>query len=323
MREFAFELDLCARLEGDGIVARQLGGGVGNAGRRVVDVVRVEPGPEFDARTALTSSTIPDLALQAAVAVGRAVPRQAAFADLDVPPERQREVVERAAEIGFFERDRRDGRTVVRQVAPYPDWFDGLTAIENKPDLATPGALAAQLRFDIALSAFDRVVVATESYVTGAHEKRIPDPVGIWRVQSDGIEVVREPESLDVDGGGTEVRAETPARTDVEFVSPHEIEIARRRIAERAYGKGFRTYEFPPCARVDAAERSGSCGLPYCREYDRLVDPARDCGPACPGFVQGAPPDVDLESERDAASPWESDPPGRARSQSQFGHFVD
>ncbi|MFC6764247.1 DUF5787 family protein, partial [Natrinema soli] len=55
MSEFAFELELCAHLESrrEGIVARQLGGSVADPGGRILDVLCVEPGSEFDDRVAL------------------------------------------------------------------------------------------------------------------------------------------------------------------------------------------------------------------------------------------------------------------------------
>jgi hypothetical protein len=329
--EFDFEVRLAARLETGGspdrrnhegpIVARQLGGGVHDPGSRVVDVALVEPGPEFDQRTAITPETIPDLAIEADVPVGQAVPRRNAFADLDIPPERQRAVVERAAEIGFVERERRDGRELVRGVAAYPDWYGSLIAIENKPDLEEPGDLDRQLRFDVALSLFDRVVLATGSYVTRGHLNRLPDPVGVWRFREGEIEVVREAEPLDAGAPGFEIVEEGPGRTDVAPVAPAEKARARRRIAERAYGKGFRTYAFPECGRIEVAERGGAGGLPYCEFHGRLVDPATECGRGCPGYHHAPAPEVDLAAARARNAPWEADPEGRARRQSGLGRF--
>ncbi|MFB6296718.1 MAG: DUF5787 family protein [Halobacteriales archaeon] len=334
MSEFDFEVRLCARLESRGypgrgaesagpIVARQLGGAVHDPGARVVDIVLVDPGPEFEERTAITSDAVPDLAIEADVPVGRAVPRREAFVDLPVSPERQRAVVERAADVGFFERERRDGTEVVRQAAPYPDWYAGLTAIENKPDLAEPGDLDRQLRFDVALALFDRVVLATRTYVTRAHLNRIPDLVGVWRVREGEIEVVRSAETLEAGGPGTEIVEEQPGRTDIVTITASEKSRVRRRIAERAYGKGFRTYTFPACARIGAAEHHGAGGLPHCSYHGRLVDPASDCGPDCPGHDSAPAPDVDLAAARDRNTPWEADPEGRARRQSGLDHFAE
>lgn len=59
MREFAFELALCAHLEADfeGLVSRQLGASL--HGNRVMDIVCIEPGPAFDTRTRITSEEFP------------------------------------------------------------------------------------------------------------------------------------------------------------------------------------------------------------------------------------------------------------------------
>jgi hypothetical protein len=288
-----------------------------------MDVVLVEPGPAFEERVAITPETIPRLAIEADVPVGRAVSRREAFADLDVSPERQRAVIERAAEIGFFERERRDGRELVRQAAPYPDWYAGLTAIENKPDLSHPGDLDRQLRFDVALSLFDRVVLATGSHVTRAHLNRLPDPVGVWRLRDGEIEVIREPEGLTHGSPAVEIVGERPGRTDVVPVTAAAKTRARRRIAERAYGKGFRTHAFPACARIEPADRDGAGGLPRCEFHARFVDPASECGPDCPGHDPAPAPEIDLAAARDRNAAWEADPEGKARRQSGLDRFVE
>ncbi|MCL9814728.1 DUF5787 family protein [Natranaeroarchaeum aerophilus] len=326
MSEFAFELSLCAHLEAttDSIIARQLGGGVAAPGKRVLDTVLVEQGPSFDARTAISSETIPDAAIESDAGLGRFRDRRNV---LSGPPRRAKSVVERAVEAGFFERERRDGREYVRQVARYPDnWFSRIIAVENKPDLGRPGALETQLRKDVSLGLVDEVVLATESYVTGAHLNRLPEAVGIWRfdpdaVGDDPIEVVREPTPLPTDTGGIELLERHAGRADITTVSPEEKTRARRRIAERAYGKGWRTYEFPECGNVSAAACGDCRGLPYCSWYNRLVDPASDCGPDCPGYKAADSPEVDLHAERAETSPWIADPDGRQRRQAGLDRF--
>jgi len=323
VREFGFELRLCARLEADGeLVARQLGASVRRPGNRILDVLVVEPGPGFFDRRAVTAAEIPDLAIEADVGVGRARSRRTAFRDLDVNPDTARAVAERAVEVGFFEQERRGGRTFVRGTARYPaDWFGRLVAVENKPDLGRPGDLRAQLRTDVALGLVDEVVLATASYVTRAHVNRIPDEVGIWRFRGGEVEVVREPEPLPVGEPGVEIVEERPGRTDVEVVGAEEKARRRRRLAERAYGKGWRTYDLPGCANADAVEVAGVSGLPYCSYHDRVVDPAAECGPACPGFDAAAPPDVDLPAARDRTSPWVAEPDGFGRRQAGLDRF--
>ena len=325
MREHAFELRLCAHLEARGdLVARQLGAGVAAPAGRVVDVLRVEPGPDFDARTALTDAAIPALAVAADVGAGRARYWKDAVRHLDVHPERTREAVERAVAVGFLEAERRRGRTYVRQVARYPDWFAGLTAVENKPDLDAPGDLAAQLRTDVSLALVDRVVLATASHVTRAHLHRWPDEVGVWRFRPEAgdLEVVREPTTLPVDRPGIELLERRPGRDDVAVVDAAEKARARVRLAERAYGKGWRTDAPAGCAHARVETVEGVAGLPGCAHFDRLVEPAVECGPSCPGFEAADPPAFDPRAARDRTSPWVADPRGRAREQGSLARFA-
>ncbi|WP_247002808.1 DUF5787 family protein [Halosolutus gelatinilyticus] len=338
MSEFAFELALCAALEErrEGIVARQLGASVAASGGRILDVVRVDPGPEFADRVALTAETIPDAAIESAVGSGRARYWKDAF---DCHPARARRATERALEIGFFERELRPGREYVRQVARYPDWYDRIVGIENKPDLGRPGDLEAQLRTDVSLALVDEVVLATGSYVTRAHLNRIPEEVGVWRIHRDGpstartaddrtpdrvppveIEVVREPTPLPVADPGIEPIESHPGKTDIAVVSAKEKARARRRIAERAYGKGWRTYAFPDCASCRPADSSGAT-VPYCEWKDRVVDAGSECGPSCPGYEADSAPEIDLDGERARRTPWDPDPTGRRRRQSGLDRF--
>ncbi|MFC4439524.1 MULTISPECIES: DUF5787 family protein [Natrialbaceae] len=324
MSEFAFELELCAHLESrqEDLLARQLGASVADPGGRILDVVCVELGPEFDDRAAITPESIPDAAIDAAVGTGRARYWKDAF---DCHPERARRATERALEIGFFERDRRNGRDYVRQVARYPDWYGRIVGIENKPDLGRPGDLEAQLRTDVSLGLVDEVVLATESYVTGAHRNRIPDEVGIWRVHRDdgavqNIEVIRGSTALAVDEPGIEPLETHPGRTDVAIVPPAKKTRVRRRIAERAYGKGWRTYAFPDCAACRADDSNGTT-LPSCEWAGRVVDAGSDCGASCPGYEAASAPDVDLAIERDRRTSWVADPDGRRRRQSGLDRF--
>lgn len=317
--EFAFELALCSHLEGatDWVLARQLGGGVAAPGNRVVDVCAVVPGAGFDERAAVTDRTIPVQAVESDAGVGEAVFWRDAF---DCEPERARRLTERAVDAGFFERERRGGRTYVRQVARYPDdWVDRLVGIENKPDLGSPGDLERQLRLDASLALFDEVVLATRSYVTRAHLNRLPEPVGVWRFDpaTGEREVVREPERLPVDEPGVELLAERPLRTDVTLVSPAEKARRRRRLAERAYGKGWRTFEFPACANATASDD----GRPRCTHFGRVVDPASECGETCPGYEPGDPPEVDPRALRDERTPWVRDPEGGPREQAGLDWF--
>jgi hypothetical protein len=316
--EFAFELALCAHLEEatDWVVARQLGAAVRAPGSRIVDVCGVVPGPAFGERTAITSESLPALAVESRVGVGEAVFWRDAF---DCHPDVARRATERAVELGFFESERRGGREYVRRTVRYPDWFSRLVGIENKPDLGVPGDLERQLRLDVSLALFDEVILATESYVTGAHLNRIPEEVGVWRFdpETGEREVVRDPVSLPVDRPGVELLDRRPLRTDVAVVSAEEKARKRRRIAERAYGKGWRTYEFPACANVVSTPD----GRPRCAHFGRVVDPASECDASCGEYEATDPPDVDLAALRDARTPWVRNPGGVARKQAGLDRF--
>jgi len=315
VREFDFELALCAHLEREGrLVSRQLGGAI--HGRRVLDTVVVEPGPEFDERAAITPERLPTAAIESNVGPGRARYWKDAF---DCHPDRAERAVELAAERGFFERERRGGRTYVRQTTRYPDWFDGIVAIENKPDLGRPGDLESQLRTDVSLALADRVVLATASYVTGAHLNRIPEEVGVWRFDADSgtIDVRREATPLPTDDAGVELLDEGAIRTDVRVVDSAEKGRARRKLAERAYGKGWRSFDYPACARCSP---DGN-GIPYCQWKGRAVRESDECGPDCGGYDAADPPAVDGDSLRAERTPWRADPDGRGRRQSGLDRF--
>jgi len=314
VREFAFEVALCGAIESDGIVARQLGASV--HGRRIVDVVRIEPGRQFDERAAITPDRLPAAAVEADVGPGRARYWKDAF---DCHPDRAERAVELATERGFFERERRGGRTYVRQTARYPDWFDRIVAIENKPDLGRPGDLEAQLRTDVSLAVADEVVLATASHVTGAHLNRIPEAVGVWQFDPENgeREIVRAASQLPTDEPGVELIESHPGRTDVRIVTADEKARLRRRIAERAYGKGWRTYDLPACEQCEP----DADGQPYCAWKDRPVRASDECGSDCAGFEDSDPPEIDRERLRDERTCWERDPEGTQRRQADLDRF--
>jgi hypothetical protein len=316
--EYAFELALCRQLEAerDGIVSRQLSTGV--HGRRVMDVVCVSPGPEFDERLVITPETIPPAAVESGVGAGVATYWKGAF---DCHPERAASAVERAVERGFFERERRNGRTYVRQTTRYPDWYGRLLGIENKPDLGRPGALETQLLTDVELGLLDRIVLATASHVTGAHLNRIPDAVGVWRFDPDTgeREVLREPAQLPAGEHGIEILDRSSTRAEIRVATPEDLRRARLRVAERAYGKGWRTYDLPDCERVEPDD----AGVPFCPWKGRIVRPAVDCGPACGGYDPDEQPAVDLRRLRAERSSWDPEPGGRQREQSGLDQFTD
>ena len=312
MREFDFELAVCAGLEADGhLVARQLSGGV--HGSRVVDTVVVESGPTFDARTRLTDATIPPRLLESDIGPGTARRPTEVVGDSEFA----REAVVAGVDCGYLVRERRGGQAYVRATARYPEeWFTGLVAVENKPDLGRPGDLELQLRKDISLALFDEVWLATASHVTGAHLNRIPPEVGVWQVDpgTGEREVVRESARLATDEAGIEVRDEHAARTAVRPVDAATKRRYRRRVAERAYGKGWRV-PFPDCPHVEERLVAGVDGLAYCTRQDRFVRPADACD------VAGEGSRVDVNARRAAHSPWVRDPAGAARRQAGLDQF--
>lgn len=317
MREFGFEMRLCASLESDGeLVARQLG--ASPHGTRVVDIVVVDPGESFDARRRLTDATIPAGLLEADTATGRASrPRDV----IDASPEHRRELIARGVDCGFLTRERHNGQTRVRQAARYPDdWFAGLLAVENKPDLSTPGDLTLQLRKDVSLALFDRVVVATMSHVTGVHLHRFPSEIGVWRVDpaTGDREVIREASPLPADEPGIDILADRPGRTDVRPVDAPTKARYRRRIAERAYGKGWRV-PFPDCEHVTDLAVAGVDGIPFCRAKDRIVGPTDPCDGT--SGTQASAEAVDVVARRAEHSPWRRDPAGPRRQQTGLDRF--
>lgn len=314
--EFAFELALCAALERpDRVVGRQHGGAVVAAGSRIVDICIVEPGPEFDDRTAITEETIPAPVIEAEIGPGEAVPAKEA---LDATVDRRAQLVETACEVGYLTRERRGGTQLLRATTRYPDdWFGRLVAVENKPDLDRPGDLEAQLRFDAALGLFDAVVLATESYVTRAHLNRLPDTVGVWRFDPDTGDrtVIREATTIDPETLGVEIRDEKPLRTDIAVVGARAKHRRRRRIAERVYGHGWRPTP-PDCSHVSLTRD----GRPFCEAFDRVINPGDDC-PDCRAHTPAEPPDLDREALRDTRTAWQPDPAGTATQQSGLTRF--
>lgn len=322
VNEFAFEVALCAHLEAteEMILARQLGASTAGD-RRVLDVILVEPGPSFDRRAALTAETIPHRLIESTLGTGRFRDWRRVLGE----GMSARQAVERGIDIGVLEVEHRRGREYVKFVDRYPpQWFDRIVAIENKPDLGTPGDLYEQLQFDVSLGIVDAAILVTASHVTRAHRHRLPDPVGIWRFDpsSSSVDVIKSAVPLDVDATGIEIQSRLTGRTDVAMVDVETKRRLRRRLAERAYGKGWRTYRLPGCAHLDPdGERVP--GLPYCSHFDRVVDPAKECSSTCPARRSAPPPAIDRAAIRDDRSPWVRNPPDRRRRQSSFDRFAD
>lgn len=338
--EFEFEVTLCATLEATGkLVSRQLGTGIIHPGNRITDIITITTTDAFDNRTQITPEEIPEPAIKATVGPGRFQYWKDAYRELDIHPERAKSSMERAIDIGFFEAERRNGRTYIRQTTRYPDWIDTIQAIENKPNLSRPGALQTQLKHDVALGVVDEVILATRSHVTRAHLNRLPDKVGVWEYRNGTITVVREPTQLPVTTSGIERLTQHPGRTDIEIVTRYQKAQKRQQLGERAYGKGWRTYELCDCShittqplhqhiegnQVTTERKSGGRsvkGLPFCTQYAAIIDPGTTCGKDCPHYQSTESPiSTEFDTYREKTSPWTKNTRSLTRSQSHLDAF--
>jgi hypothetical protein len=149
--------------------------------------------------------------------------------------------------------------------------------------------------------------------------------VGVWQFDpaSGERETVRDATQLTVDGPGIDILDSYPGRTDVRPVTAAAKRRRRVRLAERAYGKGWRVSaaSFPACAQCQVSEHSGRGPLPGCAWKGRLVHPEAECGPDCGGYQPADQPTVDVSEARDSNSPWVADPAGRTRRQSGLDRF--
>ena len=185
-----------------------------------------------------------------------------------------REAVHRAAARDAVETRRRGNRIELRRVAPYPDWISRIVAVENKPDLdaSAARALASQIRYDVDCGLLDEVWVATRA---------TDDPVPPVLLEAFPVEAgVLAVDPLD---GAAEVlwHPSTLSATD------HD---RRRVIAERAYGRGWRSYADtmrPDCRRFELRE-VGEAFVPYCAANGRCQTGA-ECSGSCPSFEPEPP----------------------------------
>jgi len=207
-----------------------------------------------------------------------------------------REAVHDAAERGLVEKRRVGNKVELRRRWVYPDWADRIIAIENKPDLDATAArrLASQLEQDVALGLADEVWVATRA-TTAAVEpvllKTLPVEAGVLTVDS-GEQLTASvewfPRALDPDEPGTSI-TDRPSggnfdqsAAQFEYVSSSEKAERRRVIAERAYGRGWRSYidsMRPDCRHFELAT-AGDRELPYCRAKEHTPS-SRECGRRC------------------------------------------
>ncbi|WP_129116802.1 DUF5787 family protein [Halegenticoccus tardaugens] len=293
--EFVFELQTCRWAERawppDGerdavLVARQLG-----TRRRRWDTVIVETNPEaLAARVRFGPRELDSDLLH----VVRHAPEGWAWYRDALPhpgyPWRYvRAAVHRAAGRGVVEKRRRGNRIEIRRIAPYPDWVRRIVAVENKPDLdaSAARALASQLEHDVSRALADEVWVATattDASVEPALLEDMPVEVGILTMdfaagaRSDAGEVLWYPSGLEPPGEG-ESGAGTDDRTGT-----------RLRIAERAYGRGWRSHveTMRPDCRHFELRRRGDALLPRCAAKGRHQT-AAECAGSCPRFEPEPP----------------------------------
>jgi hypothetical protein len=307
--EFTFELRTCEwaerawRPDGEGVpvvVARQLG-----TRRRRWDTVVLEVDPAGLAERARfgPDALDPDL-----LGVVRHAPEEWAWyrdalPEPDYPWRYVREAVNRAGDRGVVETRRDGNRIQLRRKWPYPDWVRRVVAVENKPDLDASAArdLRPQLQRDVALSLADEVYLATAAtgdVVEPALLEDLPPQAGILVLDHDAgsHEVQWHPRTLSVEDPGTRI-LERPGGGDpdrsaarFEYVSPDWKRERRLAIAERAYGRGWRSYvdAMRPDCRHFELRPEGRRLLPYCTAKGRCQTSA-ECSGSCPEFSPEPP----------------------------------
>jgi len=318
--EFGYELLVCRYAElswhpSDGprpvIVSRQLG-----TERRRWDTLVIEVDPDaFAARRAFGDRTIDSDLLH----VVRHAPADWAWYRDALPhpgyPWRYvRQAVHRAAGRGLIEKRRRNNRIRLRRKRPYPDWVERIVAIENKPDLDRSAAdrLADQLDHDVEAALADEVWLATETTgerVEPALLRELPVEAGILAtdfsagVDADSATVEWHPSGLGPGGtsgsggpggpgGSSGSAAEEPAGNgpgDTAGRDP-DAETLRLEIAERAYGKGWRSFHdtMRPDCRHFELRGEGRGVVPHCTAKGKLPT-ARECSGSCPSFSPEPP----------------------------------
>ncbi|XVH31054.1 DUF5787 family protein [Haloferacaceae archaeon DSL9] len=193
-----------------------------------------------------------------------------------------REAIHRASDRGVLDTRRRGNRIEIRSTAPYPDWVRRIIAIENKPDLnaSAARALQDQLEHDISSGLADEVWLATrrtDAAVEPALLEAMPVEVGVV--------------TLDFERGVTPASGSVawhPTRTGTDRTETQEA--TRRKLAERAYGRGWRRYHetMRPDCRHFELRRAGRGLLPWCAAKGRSQTAAA-CSWSCSAFEPEPP----------------------------------
>ena len=204
-----------------------------------------------------------------------------------------RAAVHRAAARDLIE-ERQDGNRIqLRRRRPYPDWVDRLIAVENKPDLdaSAARALTEQLEHDVETALADEVWVATMATgatVEPALLEDMPVEVGVLAMSFD--------DQRQWPGGDGAIRAEvawhpsTLAPESDAAVDSTERRDRRLQLAERAYGRGWRSYTetMRPDCRWFELRQAGEAVVPWCAAKECHQTP-RECAGSCTAFEPEPP----------------------------------
>ena len=202
-----------------------------------------------------------------------------------------RQAVHRAAGRDLIETRRRNNRIELRRLRPYPDWVRRVVAVENKPDLdaSAARALGDQLDHDVSTALADEVWVATAETgdtVSPALLEDIPVEVGILSLDFASWDAAVEwyPTTLTPESTGEAVTASETTDTET------DREETRLVLAERAYGRGWRSFHdtMRPDCRHFELRRDGPALVPWCGAKERRQT-AAECSGSC-GDWEPEPP---------------------------------
>lgn len=290
LHEFGYELLVCRWAElawspvadesRPAIVSRQLG-----TQDRRWDTIVIEIDPELFAKRRQFGDRTLDSDLLKVVTEAPAEWEwyRDALSEPEYPWRYVRAAVHQAGGRDLVETRKRDNRVQLRRIRPYPDWVNRIIAIENKPDLtaSAASALGDQLRHDVDSGLADEAWVATgatDHRFEPALREDLPVEVGIL--------------TTDFSAGVTRSAAEIEWYPS-SLSSPNGSDDQSRRrmaIAERAYGKGWRSYtdSTRPDCRHYQLQRSGMGLRPFCAAKQR-VPSARECSGSCSEFSPEPP----------------------------------